>query len=322
MNQSAPSKTIRPQKPGQVLIAAGCLSQRSGEQLVSLVPSIDGILGTRRWMDIVNVAHQVRPGQPKPFVHLPAVQTIGTDELGVPRVAIQGGSAYLKIADGCRRTCAFCAIPLIKGTAVSRPVQAVVHDAQILRDSGVQEIILIAQDTTDYGHDLGMEDGLPILLENLLKTVPDLPWIRIMYAFPGYVTRRLIDLIASNQQILHYLDIPLQHADPLLLRSMKRPADLEWVHKTVSDLRCKMPDIAIRSTFIVGYPGETEKEFQELVEFIQEMKFDRVGVFPFSFEIGTPSVPLGDPIPDKVKQSRVAQLMSTQQNISLAKTRI
>jgi len=238
----------------------------------------------------VNVAHQVRPGQPKPFVHLPAVQTIGTDELGVPRVAIQGGSAYLKIADGCRRTCAFCAIPLIKGTAVSRPVQAVVHDAQILRDSGVQEIILIAQDTTDYGHDLGMEDGLPILLENLLKTVPDLPWIRIMYAFPGYVTRRLIDLIASNQQILHYLDIPLQHADPLLLRSMKRPADLEWVHKTVSDLRCKMPDIAIRSTFIVGYPGETEKEFQELVEFIQEMKFDRVGVFPFSFEIGTPSV--------------------------------
>lgn len=306
-------------KKDQILIVAGCLSQRYGEEVTRQVHGVDGILGTRRWMDIVSVVEQTRPNLPRPVYHLPQVDRIGQDERGVVRVAIQGKSAYLKIADGCRRSCAFCAIPLIKGTAVSRPLDTIVDEAIYLRDAGIHEIILIAQDTTDYGHDLKMKDGLSVLLEKVLHAVPDIPWIRIMYAFPGCVTDRLVDIMASNKQILHYLDIPLQHADPALLRSMKRPSDLDWIYRTIEKMRTKMPDIAIRSTFMVGYPGETEEQFDRLLSFLQDMQFDRVGVFPFSFEQGTPSEPLGDPIPEEVKQQRVERIMALQQGISLAK---
>src|SRR5512146_1690049 len=170
---------------GQLLIAAGCLTQRYGEMVVKQVPGIDGILGTRRWMDIVELVQQLNgrqrdeSGYPKPIYHLPDAATVGTDEKGVMRVARQGGSAYIKIADGCRRPCAFCAIPLIKGTAVSRPPDDILAEARALADSGVQEILLIAQDTTDYGHDLGMKDGLSQLLEQITYAVPELPGIRI-----------------------------------------------------------------------------------------------------------------------------------------------
>ncbi|NTV36098.1 MAG: 30S ribosomal protein S12 methylthiotransferase RimO, partial [Anaerolineaceae bacterium] len=172
----------------QKLIAAGCLTERYREQVVEQVPGIDGILGTRRWMDILEVVQQVRTGAPKTLYHLPEVATIGTDEHGVLRAARQGNSAYLKIADGCRRPCAFCAIPLIKGTTVSRPMETIINEARQLSAMGIQELVLIAQDTTDYGRDLGVTDGLAILLENLVDAVPQMPWIRIMYAFPGYVT--------------------------------------------------------------------------------------------------------------------------------------
>lgn len=306
-------------KKDQVLIVAGCLTQRYGEEVARQVHGVDGILGTRRWMDIVSVVEQIRPNSPQPVYHLPPDDRIGQDERGVIRTAIQGKSAYLKIADGCRRSCAFCAIPLIKGTAVSRPLDTIVDEAMYLRDAGINEIILIAQDTTDYGRDLKMKDGLSQLLEKMLNAVPDIPWIRIMYAFPGCVSDRLIDIMASSQQILPYLDIPLQHADPLLLRSMKRPSDLDWIYKTIEKMRARMPDIAIRSTFMVGYPGETEAQFKRLLSFLQDMQFDRVGVFPFSFEQGTPSEPLGDPISDATKQERVERIMALQQSISLAK---
>jgi ribosomal protein S12 methylthiotransferase len=306
-------------KPDQVLIAAGCLTQRYGEEVAKQVKGIDGILGTRRWMDIVSVVQQARPNPPHPLFHMPSDTTIGGDEHGVIRAAIQGKSAYLKIADGCRRNCAFCSIPMIKGTAVSRPMNTILDEAIYLRDAGIQEIILIAQDTTDYGHDLGLKDGLSILLKSLIHVVPDIPWIRIMYAFPGYVTDRLIDMMSSNSQILRYLDIPLQHADAAILRSMKRPSDLDWVRQTIEKMRNKMTDIAIRSTFIVGYPGEMEQKFEKLLAFLEEMQFDRVGVFPFSFEQGTPSEPLGDPIPEQVKQERVERMMTLQQSISLSK---
>lgn len=307
---------------GQLLIAAGCLTQRFSEYVAKEVPGVDGMLGTRRWMDIVQVVKKLRSMRnnyrPEVLYHLPEnAKTVGTDEGDILRANVFGASAYLKIADGCRRPCAFCSIPLIKGTAVSRPLEAIIEEAQILCDNGVRELILIAQDTTDYGHDLGMKDGLAILLEELTDSVPDMEWIRIMYAYPGYVTDRMIDVMASRPQILPYLDIPLQHADPMALRRMKRPANMDWVHRTLAKMRERIDNLAIRTTFIVGYPGETEEEFQALLDFIEETRFDRVGAFQFSFEPGTTSEPLGDPVPAEVKDERWGRLMEMQQKISL-----
>ncbi len=305
-------------RPGQLLIAAGCLSQRYGAEVARQVPGVDGILGTRRWMDIVQVVRALRKGpHPEPLYHLPETPTIGEDENGTLRASIAGASAYLKIADGCRRPCAFCAIPLIKGTTVSRPTETILEEARRLQELGVRELILIAQDTTDYGHDLGMKDGLADLLERMTVLVPEMDWIRIMYAFPGYVTDRLIDAMVAHPQILSYLDIPLQHAHPATLTRMHRPANMDWVYATIAKMRQALPKLAIRTTFIVGYPGETEKEFQTLLDFIQELRFDHVGAFQFSFEPGTPSEPLGDPVPPEVKEERYQRLMELQQTISL-----
>jgi len=305
----------------QVLIAAGCLSQRYGAEVVKQVPRVDGVLGTRRWMDIVDVVNELREGNhPKPLYHLPNTPFVSADERGIPRISVQGSSAYLKIADGCRRGCAFCAIPLIKGNKpVSRPINAILKDARRLQADGIREIILIAQDTTDYGYDLGLKDGLSILLDALVDAVPDIDWIRILYAFPGYVTDRLIEIMATYPQVVHYLDIPLQHAAPKVLKMMRRPANMDWVYRTLEKMRKAIPDLALRTTFIVGYPGETEKEFQELLSFIEEIEFDKVGAFQFSFEKGTASEVLGDPVPPAVKQERYDRLMTLQQGISLKK---
>jgi ribosomal protein S12 methylthiotransferase len=269
-------------------------------------------------MDILQVVRELRKGpHPEPLYHLPDVSTVGADEHNALRASIAGTSAYLKIADGCRRPCAFCAIPLIKGTAVSRPIDSILDEARRLRDMGVRELILIAQDTTDYGHDLGIRDGLAFLLEQLTASVPDLDWIRVMYAYPGYVTDRLIAVMATHKQILPYLDMPLQHAHPKTLRRMRRPSNIDWVHRTLGKMRAAIPNLTIRTTFIVGYPGETEEEYQALLDFVQEIRFDRVGTFQFSFEPGTTSEPLGDPIPAEVKQERFERLMELQQGISL-----
>ena len=303
-----------------MLICAGCLTERYRQRVIDEVPGLDGILGTRRWMDIVEVIQQLRaPGaRPSALYHLPDAPTVGTDEHGVARIAVQGGSAYLKIADGCRRPCAFCSIPLIKGTTVSRPPENILAEARLLADHGIKELFLIAQDTTDYGHDLGLKDGLAQLLEAIVTEVPELPWIRIMYAYPGYVTDRLIDVMAAHPQILPYLDIPLQHASVPLLHAMHRPANMDWVYSTIAKMRTRLPGLALRTTFIVGYPGETEQDFQTLLNFIQEMKFDHLGAFTFSFEEGTTSAPLGDPIPLEVKEERLQRLMLLQENISLS----
>jgi ribosomal protein S12 methylthiotransferase len=305
-------------RKGQLLIAAGCLTQRYGAEVARQVPGIDGILGTRRWMDIVDVVRQLRQGKhPEPVYHLPDAPTVGSDERGVMRAAVQGASAYIKIADGCRRPCAFCAIPLIKGTAVSRPQEAILEEARSLSSVGVREIILIAQDTTDYGHDLGQKEGLASLLEGLAGAVPSVNWLRILYAYPGYVTDRLIEVMAQNPQIVPYLDMPLQHAHPATLRRMRRPANVEWVYRTLEKMRLALPELALRTTFIIGYPGETDEEFETLLDFIEEIRFDKVGAFKFSFEPGTASEPLGDPIPEDVKQARFERLMELQQGISL-----
>jgi ribosomal protein S12 methylthiotransferase len=235
----------------------------------------------------------------------------------VLRASILGNSAYLKIADGCRRKCAYCSIPLIKGTTVSRSIERVLADAKELEHIGMKELILIAQDITDYGQDLGIKDGLEQLLAALVHEVPKIPWIRLLYTFPGQISDRLIALMAENQQILNYIDIPLQHAHPDILKKMNRPFDLDWIYKTFEKLRGMMPDVAIRTTFIAGFPGETQKEFDFLLEFVKSMQFDRVGVFPYWFEKGTPSEKFADPIPAEVKQERVAAIMKVQEEISL-----
>ncbi len=308
-------------KRDQMLIAAGCLSQRYGGELVAKVPGLDGVIGTRRWMDIVDLVKRLRVRKhPEPLYHLPTdAATVGSDEHGAMRVSIQGTSAYVKIADGCRRPCAFCAIPLIKGTAVSRPVESIVAEARTLEAAGVREMILIAQDTTDYGHDLGMKDGLSHLLDQLTTQAPGIPWLRIMYAYPGYVTDRMIETMATRPQILHYLDMPLQHGSRSTLLRMRRPANIDWCYRTIEKMRAAMPDLAIRTTFIVGYPGETDQEFDELMTFVRDMQFDRVGAFTYSFEENTPSAEQADHVPEEVKQARRDALMEVQQSISLAR---
>jgi len=254
-------------KNGQMLIAAGCLPQRYREYISSRVSRIDGFIGTRRWMDIMDLVSELHSNAKTPRYHLPDVETVGTDEKGVLRAAIQGATSYLKIADGCRHLCAFCSIPLIKGTTVSRPMSTILEEAVTLQEYGVKELILIAQDTTDYGKDLGMRDGLTSLLQEMLPRIPSIPWVRLLYAYPGLVSDRLIDTMAGFPQMLHYLDIPLQHASPRLLKSMKRPANVDWVHRTIQKMRSAMPDLALRTTFIVGYPGETEQDFELLLDF-------------------------------------------------------
>lgn len=321
-------------RPRQRIVAAGCYSQRCPDELAQAVPGIDGLVGTRRWMDILALVERLDERSPEqqsqgeaPICHVAEAPPVRHEVAGVRRVAMQGASAYLKLADGCRRSCAFCAIPLIKGSAVSRPPEAILADAAWLARQGVKEIILIAQDTTDYGRDLGMRDGLGLsraegltgLLERLATAVPQVPWIRLMYAYPDRITERLIETMASHAQILPYLDIPLQHAHPAVLRRMRRPADVERVRYTIERLRAAMPGVAIRTTFLVGFPGETEAEFQVLLDFVAEMAFDRVGVFSYSHEEGTPAARLTDDVPVQVKEERRARLMEIQQPISLAK---
>lgn len=306
--------------PWQKIIAAGCMTERHRQDILKFVPGIDGMLGTRRWMDILDVISNLKQNHdPYPYQHFPQAATIGKDEKGTLRAAIQGGSAYLKIADGCRRACSYCLIPLIKGPLVSRSIDSILDDARALQDGGVKEIILIAQDTTDYGRDLGLKDGLTALLEALLKAVPALPWIRLMYAYPGMLSNSLIDLMADSPQILPYLDLPLQHADPVILKAMHRPWHMQEVRDTIHKMRTRMPSLALRTTFIVGFPGEDERAFKQLTDFTQNVQFDHVGVFPYSFEVGAPAEPLGDPVSEQVKTQRVEQLMIMQAEISLAR---
>jgi ribosomal protein S12 methylthiotransferase len=308
-------------QPNQLLIAAGCMAQRYGDEVVKWVPGVDGVIGTRRWMDIVRFVRQLRRRKhPQPLYHLPEeAKTVGTDERGVLRTAVQGTSAYLKISDGCRRPCAFCAIPQIKGTHVSRPLETIVSEAVRLQESGVQELLLIAQDTTDYGHDLGLKNGLSRLLQAITSAAPAIPWVRILYAYPGYVTDELIETMATTPQILPYLDIPLQHAHRDTLKRMRRPANVDWVYRTIEKLRDAIPDIAIRTTFIVGYPGETDEEFAALKQFVTDMQFDRVGAFTYSYEASTPSADVVWQLPEEIKQARLDELMALQQPISLAR---
>ena len=306
----------------QMLIAAGCLAQRNGEEVLERVPQVDGLLGTRRWMDVVELITQVRGGPEKR--QLQRYSLLGEpDETyvqAVPRPPVAGGSAYLKISDGCNAPCAFCTIPSFKGKLRSRPVEALVDEANALVEAGAKELVIVAQDTTDFGRDQGEPDSLPRLLSALCNRTGDaLAWVRLMYAYPGHVSDGLIEVMASQEKVVPYLDMPLQHGDPRTLRRMRRPSRLEMVYDHVEKLRAAMPDIALRTTFIVGYPGETEEEFRGLMQFAQAIEFDKVGAFPFSPEPGTPAAALPDAVPEEEKEERYGRLMEVQQPISLRK---
>jgi len=306
-------------RPSQALVAAGCWAQRDPEALLAAVPTLTAVVGTRSWPDIVSVAAMLaKKTAPTAPMRVAQGSLVLPEQAGAPGYAVSGASAFLKIADGCSRQCAFCAIPLIKGPSVSRTPEAILADARALQQMGVLEINLIAQDITYYGHDLGMKDGLAQLLTRLAQEVPQVPWLRLLYTFPGYVTTRLIDVIAQTPQVLPYIDIPLQHAHPEVLKRMRRPADVEDVRRTIAQLRERLPEVALRTTFIVGFPGETDAEFQTLQEFIKEMRFDRLGVFTYSSENGVPAAQWADDIPQAVKEARREALMLAQQEISEA----
>lgn len=304
----------------QVLVAAGCMAERDSQKIVDAVPGVDALLGTLRWPEITELASRLQGGKRRRT--LQRIALLGEPEASMdatptPRPPRQFASAYLKISDGCNASCAFCTIPSFKGKLRSHDFEAILAEANNLVRAGARELVVVGQDSTDYGRDLGDSNALPRLLHAIARRTPDLQWLRLMYAYPGHVSDELIQVMAETPQILPYLDIPLQHGHPDTLRRMRRPSNVERVLKTVAKLRAAMPDIALRSTFIVGYPGETEEEFAALLRFIEEIAFDKVGVFKFSAEPGTPAALLPDQIPEAIKEERWHQVMALQQAISL-----
>jgi len=300
----------------QKLIVTGCLAERWRDNLLKAHPGIDGLIGTRRLEDLVPMVRQLKAGNKvSPYLDYPALKYAP----GASYTTIQGGSSYLKIADGCHRSCAFCAIPGIKGSLVSRPVEDILQDARFLQEVGVNEINLIAQDVTAYGADRGEQDGLFSLLQKMLPEIPDVPWLRLLYTYPGMISDNLINLMASSEQLLPYLDIPLQHASPEVLKSMRRPSDIDWVRRTINTMRERIPDLVVRTTLIVGFPTETEESFEDLYKFVEEMQFDNMGVFTYSPEVGTFAENLGDPVSVELKEARREKLMEIQSRLALQK---
>jgi ribosomal protein S12 methylthiotransferase len=303
-------------RPGQKLVVAGCLSQIYARQLREEMPEVDALFGVEAWEQVAALAGTAAcPRHARPS-GAEAPPDIPESSRG-PRP-----SAYLKISDGCNAPCAFCIIPRIKGRLHSVEAEALVAEARRLAAQGVQELVLVAQDSTAYGRDRGHHDGLPDLLERLAEAVPPAnggPWIRVMYAYPGHVSARLARTMASLSQVCHYLDIPLQHASAAVLRRMRRPSNPDRLRGMFARLRSAMPDIALRTTFIVGYPGETEAEFEEMLEFVREVRFDHVGAFIYSPEPGTAAARASEQVPDAVKRRRYRRLMRVAQEMSLSR---
>ena len=299
-------------REGQQLVVAGCLTAIHGEELKSEIPEIDAVFGAEDWTGIGTYIEMLDPVR----VHEPPFD--------IPEQSIASQrrtSAYLKISDGCNAPCTFCIIPKMKGKLHSTPAEDLIVEAKRLAAEGVREIVLVAQDSTDYGRDLGMRDALPGLLEQISAAVPEVPWLRIMYAYPGHVTRQLARTMASLSNVAHYIDIPLQHGAESVLRRMKRPSNARMVRDMLDMLRQEMPDIALRTTFIVGYPEETEDEFAELLAFVREMAFDHVGCFTFSPQSESPAAHEPGQVPEKVKKRRQRQLMEVAQQVSLIRNR-
>jgi ribosomal protein S12 methylthiotransferase len=294
------------------LIVAGCLTQRYKEVLMEEMPEIDGIVGTGDFDKITEIIESTLIGERPIFVGNPAFSYEN-----VTRRKIQEGiyTAYVKIAEGCDNTCTFCIIPTLRGTFRSRTIESIVREVTELAAQGVKEVSLIAQDLTNYGMDLYGEHRLPDLLTAVSK-VDEIEWVRIHYAYPGYFSDELIDVIAANPKVCNYIDMPLQHSEDAVLKRMRRPGRQRDTRELVGKIRDRIGQVAIRTSIIVGFPGETEEEFERLVEFIKEMKFDRLGVFTYSQEEGTAANRLKDQIDDEVKERRANILMEVQREIA------
>ncbi len=296
------------------VVVAGCLAERKGDQLLQDVPGVDHLVGVFGREEIAQVldrtlAHQTE--QRTVFRPAPVRALEDTARLRItPR-----HYAYLKISEGCDRLCTFCAIPSMRGKHVTKPMEEVLREARELAADGVRELILVAQDTTYYGLDLYGEVRLAELLRQL-ERVEGIEWIRILYAYPIYFTEDLIDTLARSRKIIPYLDMPLQHINDRLLRRMQRKVNRAAIEALLAQLRQAIPGLALRTTFIVGFPGETEEEFNELVDFVRTTQFERVGVFPYSLEPGTPAERLPDHLAEEVKNERQARLMEAQQEVA------
>ncbi|MFN0197140.1 MAG: 30S ribosomal protein S12 methylthiotransferase RimO [Planctomycetaceae bacterium] len=298
------------------VIVAGCLPERIGPALLDELPEIDHIVGVFGRDEITRVADRLIGGAEEQRALFRPAPIRAMDDRARLRMT-PSHYAYLKISEGCDRTCTFCAIPKMRGKHITKPIEMVIAEAQELVEDGVKELILVAQDTTYYGLDLYGEVKLAELLRQLEK-VDGLKWIRLMYLYPVHFTDELIETIAQSDLIVPYLDMPLQHINDTMLKRMQRRVNRERSVALLERLRKSIPNLALRTTFITGFPGETHAQFQELKEFVAETKFQRLGVFTYSIEPGTPAVKLDDHVPEEVKQARCDELMEIQQEIAFA----
>ncbi|MDP4119267.1 MAG: 30S ribosomal protein S12 methylthiotransferase RimO [Bacillota bacterium] len=299
------------------LIVTGCLAQRYHEELLKEIPEADAVVGTGSYQNILDAVTNVLKGETAQLLD----DINGEIPEDLPRtLSTPSYTAYLKIADGCDNHCTYCIIPFLRGRYRSRRMEKILEEARSLADRGVSELIVIAQDTTGYGTDLYEEQKLPQLLEKLSE-IEGIHWIRLHYCYPERVTDKLIKAMAENPKVCRYIDIPMQHASDKILKRMGRHVTKENLVRLVQKLRKAMPDITIRTTFITGFSGETEEDFAELYDFVKEMKFERMGVFPFSLEEGTPAEKLDGVVEEETKKKRADKLLELQQNISLENNR-
>lgn len=299
----------------KAIIVAGCLAQRYSGEIRESLPEVDAVVGTASFPRIVEAVDEALSGRGRtildPLKTLPYVPE--------KRILTHASHyAYLKIAEGCSKQCSYCVIPSVRGRYRSVPEETLIRDAEALAGLGAVELILIAQETTLYGTDLYGEKKLPRLLERLSE-IPEIKWIRLMYCYPEEITEELVDAIAGNEKVCHYLDLPIQHASGRILRDMGRKTTRAGLSGMVRRLRERIPDIALRTTLITGFPGETEEEHEELMGFVEEMRFDRLGVFPYSREEGTRAYDMPGQVPKRVKLRRRKQLMELQQRIAFEK---
>lgn len=303
------------------IVVAGCLTQRYKTDLVEGLPEADLFVGSGEFQNIAKILKNHEEGEKKKtFFNLPTY----LQEESTPRVNSQPGHrAYLKISEGCMKRCAFCAIPLIRGNLQSRKIENIVNEAKLLAASGVKELIIISHDFTDYGWDLRRKDKEaienPVELLRQLAEVEGIKWIRLLYLYPDGITPEMIDLIKNNPKFVKYFDMPLQHVNNDVLKRMNRKMTREEIVQALQLIRKEIPDAVIRTQFIVGFPGETQKNFEELLKFIAEQKFDRVGCFQYSPEENTPGGKMEDQIDEETKQTRYEAVMEVQQNISRQK---
>lgn len=293
------------------IIVTGCLAQRYKEEIVMEIPEVDAVVGIGANGDIIKTVEEVMSGvdtieKYPPQCELPLE---GQRILTTPQYW-----AYLKIGEGCSNRCTYCTIPSIRGNMRSRSMENVIDEAKQLAELGVKELILIAQDTTSYGLDLYGELKLPELLNELCK-IDSIEWIRLLYCYPDRITDELIETMKNQEKIVNYIDLPLQHADDKILKAMNRRGDQALIRSVISKLRAEIPDVVIRTTFIVGFPGEGEEEFETLAEFVNEIEFDRLGVFTFSPQEGTPAYDMDDQVEDDVKTRRGEVIMQDQYSI-------